>query len=343
MRHGACFSNASAVRPAGRLPYSERRKMNYISKCILIGLIGSATFALQKSNAEFEVSASVQIHAVADFDAPLAAHGTWIKMGRYGRCWRPAHMAVGWRPYCHGRWIWTDCGWYWSTDEPSGWACYHYGRWVFDSEAGWVWVPGIEWAPAWVSWRVGGGYCGWAPLAPRGVVVATHTYVFVEVVRLRDPLRPTKVFVNNTRILNHTTAVGKFKHATRKFGGVSQRVIINEGPGVRVIQRATGRRFESVSIREAVRRNPVPSEAVAKINFSHHTQRQPMRHTKDALASPKAGEEQASSHAFWDTPRGEDKGGERGDAMNQRAYSCEERNSGASRQHGGGSKSHGRH
>lgn len=173
--------------------------------------------------------------------------------------------------------------------------------------------------------------------------MSPHTYVFVGVARFRDPVRPTRVFVNNTRILNHTTAVGKFKHATRNFGGVSQRVIINEGPGVRLIQRATGRRFESVSIREAVRRNPVPSEAVAKINFSHHTQRQPMRHTKDAHASPKAGEEQASSHAFWDASRGEDKGGEHGDAMNQRAYSWEEHNSGASRQPGGSSKGHGRH
>ena len=27
-------------------------------------------------------------------------------------------------------------------------------------------MPGYQWAPAWVSWRYGGGYCGWAPLPP---------------------------------------------------------------------------------------------------------------------------------------------------------------------------------
>jgi hypothetical protein len=35
-------------------------------------------------------------------------------------------------------------------------------------------VPGYQWAPAWVSWRYGGGYCGWAPLPP-------STFVGVEI------------------------------------------------------------------------------------------------------------------------------------------------------------------
>ena len=29
------------------------------------------------------------------------------------------------------------------------------GRWFFDDSYGWVWVPGSEWAPAWVAWRYG--------------------------------------------------------------------------------------------------------------------------------------------------------------------------------------------
>jgi hypothetical protein len=29
-----------------------------------------------------------------------------------------------------------------------------------------VWVPGRVWGPAWVAWRSGGGYYGWAPLGP---------------------------------------------------------------------------------------------------------------------------------------------------------------------------------
>ena len=110
------------------------------------------------AQADLEVSASVQIHADADFDAPLAACGTWVEVGSYGRCWRPAGVVVGWRPYCNGDWVWTDCGWYWASDEPWAWACYHYGYWVYDSDYGWIWVPGVEWAPAWVCWRFGGGY-----------------------------------------------------------------------------------------------------------------------------------------------------------------------------------------
>ena len=31
-------------------------------------------------------------------------------------------------------------------------------------------MPGYTWAPAWVSWRYGDGYCGWAPLPPDSFV-----------------------------------------------------------------------------------------------------------------------------------------------------------------------------
>src|SRR2546426_7680508 len=41
-----------------------------------------------------EVSAAVQIHARADFYAPLETHGAWIEVGSYGRCWRPTSVAV---------------------------------------------------------------------------------------------------------------------------------------------------------------------------------------------------------------------------------------------------------
>src|SRR5689334_7249602 len=79
--------------------------------------------------ADLEVSASVRVSAVAEFNAPLASHGTWVEVRGYGRCWRPSGIVVGWRPYCDGEWVWTDCGWYWQSDEPWSWACYHYGSW----------------------------------------------------------------------------------------------------------------------------------------------------------------------------------------------------------------------
>ena len=77
-----------------------------------------------------------------------------------------ATQSRDWRPYTNGHWIYTDAGWTWISDEPFGWATYHYGRWIRLRGFGWVWVPGEQWAPAWVSWRKGNDYVGWAPLPP---------------------------------------------------------------------------------------------------------------------------------------------------------------------------------
>ena len=97
----------------------------------------------------------------------LRPHGKWVEVDGYGYAFRPGQAErPGWRPYVDGRWAWTDQGWAWDSNEPFGWACYHYGRWVQVSRHGWLWVPGREWAPAWVSWRYGDDCVGWAPLPP---------------------------------------------------------------------------------------------------------------------------------------------------------------------------------
>ncbi|MGI8820671.1 MAG: DUF6600 domain-containing protein [Chthoniobacterales bacterium] len=99
----------------------------------------------------------------------LGSDGNWIEAGDYGYCWQPS-VAVSnrdWRPYADGYWAYTDVGWTWVSYEDFGWATYHYGRWARLRGRGWVWVPGYEWGPAWVSWRTGGNYVGWAPLPPR--------------------------------------------------------------------------------------------------------------------------------------------------------------------------------
>jgi hypothetical protein len=107
------------------------------------------------------------------FQEGLSPYGEWVTVPGYGRAWRPAHVAAGWRPYYYGRWEWTDEGWLWVSDEPWGWATYHYGRWTYDGYAGWVWVPGYQWAPAWVTWRYSPDYIGWAPLGPGFSVYVT--------------------------------------------------------------------------------------------------------------------------------------------------------------------------
>jgi hypothetical protein len=118
----------------------------------------------------------------------LAPYGNWIERPRYGWVWTPSHVSSSWRPYQDGRWVWTEDGWTWISDEPYGWATYHYGRWYDDPDYGWGWVPGDEWAPAWVSWQEADDYVGWAPLPPYAdfrpgvtlnVRLAPDYYVFV--------------------------------------------------------------------------------------------------------------------------------------------------------------------
>jgi len=101
----------------------------------------------------------------------LAPYGTWVSYPAYGYVWVPRHMQHGWRPYTSGRWVWTDYGWTWVSDFEWGWAPFHYGRWGWDRGLGWFWVPGAVWGPAWVAWRVGDIYLGWAPLPPEAEFV----------------------------------------------------------------------------------------------------------------------------------------------------------------------------
>src|SRR2546423_31711 len=95
-------------------------------------------------------------------------YGDWIETGDYGYVFHPrqAESSRSWRPYTNGRWVYSDAGWTWISEEPFGWATYHYGRWTRLRGIGWVWVPGNQWAPAWVSWRKSNDYVGWAPLPP---------------------------------------------------------------------------------------------------------------------------------------------------------------------------------
>ena len=78
------------------------------------------------------------------FYSSLAPYGSWINVGSCGLVWRPTACAVNreWRPYCDsGRWVYSDCGWYWASTYSWGWAPYHYGRWLRHSHYGWCWAP----------------------------------------------------------------------------------------------------------------------------------------------------------------------------------------------------------
>ncbi len=105
------------------------------------------------------------------FNDTLAPYGQWVEVAGYGRCWRPTTMVYNstWQPYCdRGRWVYTDCGWYWNSDYAWG-VTFHYGRWFNTPSYGWCWWPDTVWAPSWVTWRSSSDYCGWAPLPPYSV------------------------------------------------------------------------------------------------------------------------------------------------------------------------------
>lgn len=104
----------------------------------------------------------------------LAPHGRWIDVSGHGPCFQPRlARSRAWRPYVDGCWNWSSLGWTWQTSEPFGWATYHYGRWVNLTTHGWLWVPGCEWAPAWVAWRQSRDHIGWAPLPPESIACDT--------------------------------------------------------------------------------------------------------------------------------------------------------------------------
>jgi hypothetical protein len=180
------------------------------------------------------------------FHENLESYGDWREVGDYGYCWQPRDVDRDWRPYSDGNWVYTDAGWTWDSEEPYSWAVYHYGRWARVDRIGWVWAPGTEWGPAWVSWRRSPQHVGWAPLPPEAMFsrsvgfggrvdadfdIGPTNYNFVEVRNFGAP-RLRTVLVQpreNIRIINQTTNITKIKYVNN--------VVYNEGPQFDVISR----------------------------------------------------------------------------------------------------------
>lgn len=153
----------------------------------------------------------------------LSNYGYWIRHRHYGYVWIPRGVHRSWRPYTYGRWVWTEFGWTWYSYFEWGWLPFHYGRWGWDARLGWFWVPDTLWAPAWVIWRMGDIYVGWAPLPPevefipgyglrwRNVRLPNHYWIFIEIrrfneARLRDWIVPPE---RNITIINYTVVRDK--------------------------------------------------------------------------------------------------------------------------------------
>jgi hypothetical protein len=192
----------------------------------------------------------------------LTPYGMWIHRSPYGYVWIPDRMAYNWRPYSYGQWVWSDYGWTWVSGFDWGWAPFHYGRWGWDRYLGWYWVPDTVWGPAWVTWRRGDFYIGWAPLPPearfiRGVGVRSLPYtlndsywVFVEYrYFLHSGLNRYVLPVErNLTIINYTVVYTDIT--------VRNDRIFNRGIDVDYIQRAT----RQVVRKHQLRSSPRPSQ-----------------------------------------------------------------------------------
>lgn len=94
--------------------------------------------------------------------ASLDRYGDWVNVGSR-HAWHPGSVGADWRPYWDGRWGYTPSGLTWISNEPWGWSTYHYGSWDYVPVYGWVWYPGVQYAPAWVYWYWGPSYAAWCP------------------------------------------------------------------------------------------------------------------------------------------------------------------------------------
>ena len=183
----------------------------------------------------------------------LAPYGDWFQLEGYGWVWSPYDVPAGWRPYTRGRWVYTDYGSTWASDFEWGWAPFHYGRWLFDPQYGWVWVPGREWAPAWVVWRYGAGRIGWAPLPPRvdwragnlDVLISPQGWSFVKEQYLFAPnLRPhlatparNAALIRTTRnVTNYTVVQNRIIDRSLNLDEI-ERVIGRSIPRFRIVDR----------------------------------------------------------------------------------------------------------
>src|ERR1044071_6169045 len=214
----------------------------------------------------FVVSALPQARAAdisIDFIYDNLSGGNWIDVEGYGYGWQPdvGTSDPNWRPYSDGYWAYTDYGWTWISYEDFGWATYHYGRWANLADYGWLWFPGedLDWGPAWVSWRTGGDYIGWAPLPPRGpgvvyegqpmgvnvdVVfdIGPEYYNFCDVRFIGEPVLRDRIFppVQNVTYITNTVNVTNIY--------VQNNVGYNYGPDYTGVNRYSSRPIQRLAI-----------------------------------------------------------------------------------------------
>lgn len=217
---------------------------------MIMGLLMASMLNVGSAKAQGSVSFQV-------FYDELQPYGTWINHNQYGYVWMP-RVDRGFTPYAtNGYWINTEYGNTWVSDYSWGWAPFHYGRWFYDDFYGWMWVPDSIWGPAWVVWRSGGGYYGWAPMMPGfsfSVSVGYYNriphhywsfvpYRYITYRSIHRHCVPRPQVVN---IINHTTIV------TNNYTDNRRRTYFT-GPSRREIERTTQERVRVYSVSDQSR------------------------------------------------------------------------------------------
>jgi hypothetical protein len=165
-------------------------------------------------------------------------------------------------PYTNGQWINTDAGWYFKAPTPVEETTSHYGRWVNSPTAGWLWVPGRVWAPAWVDWRQNDQFVSWAPLPPSQYVVNNtmnapvindNNYIIVE---KRYFLEPE---IYKYRDVYYSDGDRILASGFNPIDGivVVNNTIVNRGPAVNIFETILGRPVELVRIQSVRNYNEI--------------------------------------------------------------------------------------
>jgi hypothetical protein len=188
------------------------------------------------------------------YDA-LSPYGNWVHNREYGYVWIP-DAGRDFYPYAtNGRWVMTEYGWTWVSGYEWGWAPFHYGRWDYDDYYGWFWFPDYDWAPAWVTWRRGDGYYGWAPMGPgdnqgmgrmrgyedpyRWVFVRDRDFARSNIARYNVNPRRNEEILRSSRVIEN----GSYSDMGNRS--------YNPGPDPADVQRSTGRKINRIAVRES--------------------------------------------------------------------------------------------
>lgn len=158
----------------------------------------------------------------------------------------------------------------------------------------------MDWGPAWVSWRTGGDYIGWAPLPPRGpgVVyegqpiggnvdvtfdIGPEYYNFCDVRFIGEPVLRDRIFppVQNVTYITNTVNVTNIT--------VQNNIVYNYGPDYTVVNRYSSRPIQRLAIQREASTNltaAVKSGTLTKVQGNKLLVAAPQKLTK-ALPSAK--------------------------------------------------------